>query len=380
METHIVKARLSITAMLVVSPTLCYAQSQIGLYGILDTGFAYVSNQQGNRAWKAQSGNLSGDRWGLMGEEDLGGGTQAVFRLENGFDINSGKFGQGSRVFGRQAYIGLKNSEYGALTFGRQYESVLDFVGFLSSASTWASIVGAHVGNIDDLAPAFRVNNSVKYASNNYYGLTFGGLYAFSNQPGAFSDNRAWSVGTRYVRGPLAMGAGYFRLDNPDAAGTAGAIGASGSGTSSDYGGASGLALLGGSGIIRRHQAFAAGGSYVIGHATVGLLFSHTAFDASINSARADNYEINCSYQLAPQLRLGAAYIYTNGHNDEGGHPRYRQVNLGIDYFLSKRTDLYATGLYQHASGDARNATLYTQPSSSGNSQTSVIAGIRHTF
>ncbi|CAB3803708.1 Outer membrane porin protein [Paraburkholderia caffeinitolerans] len=374
------RKRLSIIAVLVGSPTLCSAQSHVGIYGILDTGFAYVSNQQGNRAWKAQSSNLSGDRWGLLGAEDLGGGTQAVFRLENGFDINSGKFGQGNREFGRQAYIGLKNSEYGALTFGRQYESVLDFVGFLSSASAWASIVGAHVGNIDDLAPAFRVNNSIKYTSNNYYGLTFGGLYALSNQPGAFSNNRAWSVGTRYVRGALAMGAGYFRLDNPDAAGTAGAIGGSGSGTNSDYGGTAGLALLGGSGVIRRHQVFAAGGSYSIGHATVGLLFSHTEFDASINSARADNYEINCNYQISPQLRFGTAYIYTNGHNDQGGHPRYQQVNLGVDYFLSKRTDLYAIGLYQHASGDARYATLYTQPSSSGNLQTSVIAGVRHRF
>ncbi|AKJ69377.1 hypothetical protein PATSB16_36750 [Pandoraea thiooxydans] len=374
------KASYLILASLAALPALCAAQSHVVLYGIVDTGVAYVSNQQGSQAWKAQSSNLSGNRWGLKGSEDLGGGLQAVFLLENGFDINSGKSTQGGREFGRQAYVGLRSRQYGSLTFGRQYESVLQFVGVMSSAARWASIVGAHEGNIDDLAPAFRVNNSVKFTSVDYHGLTFGGLYGFSNQPGAFSDNQAWSLGARYAHGPLVLAAGYFRLNHPAAPGTAGAVGAAGSGAQSDYGGANGLASLGGSGTILSHQVFAAGGTYAMGHATLGLLFSHTVFDASIASARADNYELNGRYQWSPQLGLGAAYIYTDGRNDAGGRPKYQQVNLGADYYLSKRTDLYLVGLYQHASGDAARAALFTQPASSTRSQTSVIAGIRHTF
>ncbi len=34
--------------------------------------------------WQEQ-GNMQPDRWGLKGVEDLGGGLNAVFQLENGF-------------------------------------------------------------------------------------------------------------------------------------------------------------------------------------------------------------------------------------------------------------------------------------------------------
>ena len=56
---------------------------------------------------KLYQGNLQGSRWGLKGTEDLGGGLKAIFQLENGFDVNNGKLGQGGLLFGRQAYVGL---------------------------------------------------------------------------------------------------------------------------------------------------------------------------------------------------------------------------------------------------------------------------------
>lgn len=374
------KRQVLIASALAAAPLVCAAQSNVTLYGIVDTGVAYVSNQGGGSVWKSQSGNLRGDRWGVRGAEDLGGGLQAIFLLENGFDVGSGKILQGGREFGRQAYVGLKSNRYGVVTFGRQYESVLQFVGALSSASEWASIVGAHIANADDLAPAFRVNNSIKYTSVNYRGFQFGGLYGFSNQPGGVSTNQAWSLGARYSDGPLTLAAGYFQLNHPDAAGTAGAVGASGSGAGSDYGGAAALANFGGSGAINRHRVFAAGGSYAVGHATLGLLYSHIALDTTINSAKADNYEINGKFHWSPELQLGAAYIFTDARNSSDGHPKYQQINLGADYFLSKRTDLYLVGLYQKALGDAKVAGLYLQPASTSSSQASVIAGIRHAF
>lgn len=385
-ETFIVKKRhaatfaLTTLAMLAALPTLCAAQGNVTLYGIVDTGVAYLSNQGGAQAWKTQSSNLSGSRWGLRGAEDLGDGVQAIFLLENGFDINSGAMAQGNREFGRQAYVGLKSRRYGALTFGRQYESVLQYVGRLSSAAQWASIVGAHVQDMDDLAPAFRVNNAIKYTSVNYNGFSFGGLYGASNQAGEFATNRAWSLGARYSHGPLVLALGYFMLNHPAAPGTAGAVGASGAGTGSDYRGAFALKALDGSGTITRHQTFAAGGSYTAGRATLGLVYSHVVFDATGASARADNYEINGRYQASPALLLGAAYVFTDGRSDTGQRPKYHQINLGADYFLSKRTDLYLVGLYQRAAGDAQNAGLNLLPASSTNVQTEVMAGIRHVF
>jgi outer membrane protein OmpU len=50
------------------------------------------------------------------------------------------------------------------------------------------------------------------------------------------------------------------------------------------------------------------------------------------------------------------------------------------DYFLSKRTDLYALLNYEHVHGGDVRATLFTATPSSGGNQAIVSVGIRHRF
>src|ERR1700712_516811 len=102
------------------------AQSSVTLYGIIDAGFVYNNNQAGQKLYSLNSGNLQGSRWGLRGTEDLGGGLKAIFVLENGFDVNTGKLGQSGLEFGRSAYVGLSSAQFGTVTLGRQYDSVVD--------------------------------------------------------------------------------------------------------------------------------------------------------------------------------------------------------------------------------------------------------------
>jgi predicted porin len=65
----------------------------------------------------------------LRGTEDLGGDLAAVFTLENGFELNSGKFGQGGAKFEHQAIVGLSNNRYRTVTLGRQYAGAADYLG-----------------------------------------------------------------------------------------------------------------------------------------------------------------------------------------------------------------------------------------------------------
>src|SRR5450830_732782 len=63
------------------------AQSQVTIYGLIDTGVEYVTNANaaGNSVVKMPS--LTGSfpsRIGFKGTEDLGGGLQAMFVLEAG--------------------------------------------------------------------------------------------------------------------------------------------------------------------------------------------------------------------------------------------------------------------------------------------------------
>ena len=49
------------------------AQSNVTLYGLVDAGLAYANNAGGQKLYTASSGNIQGSRWGLRGNEDLGG-------------------------------------------------------------------------------------------------------------------------------------------------------------------------------------------------------------------------------------------------------------------------------------------------------------------
>src|SRR5260370_38557989 len=110
-------------ALLCASSASAYAQSSVTLYGIVDEGITYTTNQNGHSNWQLQSGGASISRWGLRGVEDLGGGLQTVFLLEDGFDPSTGKIGNNGALFGRSAYVGIA-SPYGPLTLGRQYDDV----------------------------------------------------------------------------------------------------------------------------------------------------------------------------------------------------------------------------------------------------------------
>ncbi|OXS96832.1 porin [Pandoraea apista] len=66
--------------LLALSTGFSYGQSNVALYGVIDTGINYVSNSGGKSQWSIVDGTLSGiygSRWGLMGSEDLGGPPQS---------------------------------------------------------------------------------------------------------------------------------------------------------------------------------------------------------------------------------------------------------------------------------------------------------------
>ncbi|MFL9935474.1 porin [Paraburkholderia sp. RL18-103-BIB-C] len=381
-----------------VSASAC-AQSSVTLYGLVDAGIGYVNNVAsqpgaiGARKIQQTSGIGAPSRWGLRGVEDLGGGNSAIFTLENGFSVANGTQLQGSRFFGRQAFVGLTNANLGTMTFGRQYDSVVDFVGPFVSSRQWATQYGAHVGDIDNLYTTFRINNSVKYTSPIYRGLAIGGLYAFSNQaagsPGTgFSNNSAWSVGTSYAAGALTVGAGHLHLSNPSAGSTGGTNTAGA--IVGDYSSPTDIFYTR---PVRTQDVTGAGAAYQWDAATLGFVYTlaklryvdHTNFSLS-------NYEVNARYQISPAFLAGIALIYSDGkvggapsiaNITDGTHPRWAQINAGAEYLLSKRTATYVAAVYQKALGDALTASIDNVGGPTGSNsryQLAVTAGLRVRF
>ncbi|WLE63989.1 porin [Burkholderia plantarii] len=347
-----------------------HAQSSVTLYGLVDAGIAYTNNVGGSGRVALASGNLSGSRFGLRGAEDLGGGLKAVFLLENGFGVNNGQLGQNSRVFGRQAYVGLSSGTVGTLTVGRQYDDVVDFVAPLSAtAGTFGDSGFAHPYDNDNLQHSVRFNNAVKFTSLNYAGFKFGGMYALSNSTG-FAVSRAYSAGASYTSGPLTAAAGYLQTN-----GTAARVGSAFANT----GGAVDQAEVKGNLTSDVQRTAAAGLSYAFGPAVLGFVYSHSQYQGTSalglnnGSARFDNYELNGMMNLTPALKAGLSYAYTDAHlsgaTAYGADPKWSQVNAIARYALSRRTELYAEAMYQHAAGNRNVATLYNAGgvSSTGN-------------
>ncbi|MEA3089536.1 MAG: hypothetical protein QOJ04_878 [Caballeronia sp.] len=367
------------------------AQSSVTLYGIIDAGFVYTNNSAGQKLYSTSAGNLQGDRWGLRGTEDLGGGLKALFVLENGFNVFTGRLNQGGDEFGRQAYVGL-SSQFGTVTLGRQYDSVVDYTGALEVGSQWATFYGAHPGDLDNMNNSNRVNNAIKYTSTNYSGLTFGGLYSLGGVAGQFNRNQIWSAGLGYAQGPLTLGAGYVNVKNPNFSFFGN------NATSSTTGSNMGISqVYSGFASAKTQQIFTVGGAYTFGPATAGATYSNTQFrglgqtavlgapagSPTFGNAKFHNAEANFKYQLTPALLLGVAYDYTKGYSVT--NEKIHQGILGADYFLSKRTDVYVDGVYQHVSGNnsvGGRATAQINglsPSSTSN-QVAAIVGIRHKF
>jgi len=366
-----------------------HAQSSVTLYGVVDAGFAYVNNVGGNKLYETSSGNLSGGRWGLRGAEDLGGGLKAVFVLENGFNVFTGKLAQGGNEFGRQAYVGL-SSRFGTVTLGRLYDSVVDYTGAFEVASQWAPYYAAHPGDLDNLNNSNRTNNAIKYTSAAYNGITFGGLYSLGGVAGQFNRNQIFSGGVGYTQGPLSLGAAYLNVKNPNFSFFGNTP--SSSSTASNM---TSSTVISAYATAKTQQVISAAGAYSFGAATVGATYSNTQFkdlgqtaviatgQTTAGTAKFHNAELNFKYQVTPALLLGAAYDYTKGYGVN--NTKYHQGVLGADYFLSKRTDLYAAGVYQHASGTGANgraavADINGLSASSTSNQVAAIVGIRHKF
>jgi predicted porin len=379
--------KLACVALAGCASFAAHGQNSVVLYGLIDAGLAYTNNAEKGASHgsllQATSGQINGSRWGLRGSEDLGSGLHAVFLLENGFNVQNGRLGQDNRLFGRQAFVGLNADRYGTVTLGRQYDFLTDFVEPLTGvAGTFGDASFAHPFDNDNLDHSVRLNNGLKYTSDEYYGVRLGALYAFSNNQD-FAANRAYSAGMSYGHGPLNVAAAYLQMNGSNSTtNSAGAVDPA----ETQANGTGGF-LLGAD--VQRTVAAAV--NYTLGSAVIGFAYSHSqfqgtrSFGSTNGTLRFDNYELSGKYAVTRALTLAMSYTYTDGHVTQsttyGADPKWNQVNLQAVYAFSKRTDLYALGMYQHATGHGYVAYINSSGGASSTSNQVVGAvGLRTRF
>jgi predicted porin len=185
--------------------------------------------------WKSRTRVFdNGSRFGLRGEENLGGGLKALFLMENGVAMDRGdgngqsgaantSVGLGARV----AYVGLA-ANWGQLTFGRQNVFWTN-----GRHEQWQANYGS-VGNQfftagfgRGMGPGVaRVSNTVQYNSPVMSGVNAVISYSPNAQEtaaaGAKADGELWGVTVAGTHGPAIWGWDWVNTEqNTPATGSA---------------------------------------------------------------------------------------------------------------------------------------------------------------
>ena len=185
--------------------------ANVTVYGKIDQGLQIQSQKTDGfdrtTTWQGVSGVSSGSRWGLKGTEEIADGYTVGFVLESGFDGMTGKSGQDSRLFGRDAFVTL-GTPFGSLTVGR--------TGMLSDGCTGdivsgpASPFGTTYGIAAATTTSFvglgetRTDRAVRYVSPKFAGVQFHAEYANMNgEATASTKKRYGGVGVSYANGPF---------------------------------------------------------------------------------------------------------------------------------------------------------------------------------
>jgi len=211
------------------------AQSSVTLYGLIDGGLRYnnvsIDNGSGASNFGLAYGQQSGNRFGLRGVEDIGGGNRVTFQLESGFEFGNGTLQQGGRIFGRQAWIGVENNSWGYVRIGRQTNFATEYVGI--PVDPFGTGFGQlNMGAAFGVANTDRISNAIKYQTPNMSGFQAGvgysfatgntGVYTAAAGGGASTGSaynfatqnnmRQLTLGAKYANGPIYVAASYDKI------------------------------------------------------------------------------------------------------------------------------------------------------------------------
>jgi GBP family porin len=388
------------------------AQSSVTLYGVLDIGIAYqnvsyttpAGNDVSASRFGMNNGVQSGNRWGLKGVEDLGGGNQVIFNLENGFNLGNGMTAQDGREFGRQAWLGLQNAAWGNVKAGRQVAVAYDYVGNSGIDPFYMGMAQAQMGNSFTTVTNVRYDNLLKYETPamsgfqaslgysfatgmaGYYangaGITTSAASAAADYNFATQNNStAITFGAKYANGPVYIAASYDQVNsnpnlipgnatpaNPKAWILGGAYDFQVVKVSAAYGQSRGGVIGAGSQLAKTVS-----GSAVT---DAGAFNTSGAYSLFADGVGFNSYLVGLSAPIGGSSKVFASWqMATPNGNLQSANTKNIDVNnqniysIGYQYDFSKRTNLYSYLSYANNYGfiDTAKSTI-------------VGVGVRHMF
>ena len=358
-------------AILLCLPLAAAAQN-VTVYGLIDLAVERVSDTAPNGAALVRMPSLTGSvpsRLGFRGSEDLGGGLQLVFTLEQGLGADTGGLNQGGRAFGRQSFVGL-SGRWGTLSFGRQYT-------MLYWALLDADVIGPSaysMASLDSYFPNARADNALAWRGR-WGGWQLGATWspgrdAVNAGPSPAGTNCAGEGSATTDRRACRQHSLLLKFDS-DGWGLALA-------RDRFSGGPGAFAGLTASNLKDTRDS--ANGYVKLGRAKVGA--GHVQRRNQGHPTRPDSglSYLGVQFAATPQVVLEAQWLQLRF---SGSADRARLAVVRASLALSKRSTVYATAGAIANDGGLALSVSGAQPGGApvaGGSQNGLAAGLRHVF
>ena len=363
-----------------------FAQSNVTIYGQMNASYDNVStNAPGQDTLNRVSSNSS--RLGFKGEEKLGSGISAVFQIENAINLDAGAT---TTLATRNTFIGLKGGFGTALAGNHDTPYKLSTGSLDPFADTIAdanNIISSSNGtNVRDL----RLGNVLAYISPTWSGFHAAIATSMLNESGnaALSNPKAWSMTGIYSNGPLFLSLAWEKQKTAEVlagnlycmAQATGVITvkAACAATDTQIGGATAAADA------YDTKGVKLGAGYTLGSTKFGLVYERLTASRTANAGTRNAYVLNVAHTMGANV-IKAAYGKANDGKDGTTETGAKNISIGLDHNLSKRTAVYA--LYTKTDNEA-GATYNIGGNGAGGAYTpaagkdprAISLGMKHSF
>jgi predicted porin len=354
------------------------AQSNVAIYGTVEQYLGYIRSSSGAHITGLNDGALLRSRLGFRGTEDLGGGYQSTYTLEQGVNADTGSQADGTRLFDRQAWVGIATPA-GEFRVGRQNGPIfyagdaIDYTG----RTTFGSI-------INTFGVPSRYDNDISYKSPRVAGLQAILHYALPENGASTRGNKGiWQLGLDYRIGAWRTGYAGMSTSPNDTATVREKIVYHNLYANYSYSAGTLYAAF-----VRSNNSTGNGNGRNAGAIVNNVSIPNNFFPGTDpNATRFYNiYQLSADYRLSPQWRVGA--LYGIMRDTTGGNAGARGGNAGAFFDLSKRTTLYGFASYMknqanagfRFSGSGAPSANLAGDDINGRGLTGLQAGILHRF
>lgn len=312
------------------------AQTHVTVAGLVDmyagaTQFSGVAD----RTSVVGSGGMTTSWFGFKGSEDLGNGLRAEFALTGFFRGDTGSSGRfnGDNLFSRDANVGLAGS-FGKVQIGRgmapNFLPTILFNPFGDSFTFSPLVVHADMAGSGAWGGATNAadtgwSNQIVYTTPKFGGLTANVHYQAGEAAGSTSTNNV-GANLLYFSGAVGLTAFYHDTDvsNPNP-----------------------------SIMANKQKAAFIGASYDFKLVKLAATAQRNENESATTGFRSS---LDRTYSLGAWVPAGGGTVlaaYAQTRRDLASSPDLKRdtFSLGYNYFLSKRTDVYAIAMSDRLTG-----------------------------